>query len=257
MTLSIVVIEYNSLDDIVLFDKHVKELLKDMDYELIVSSNSCYDLSKQKEIKEQMPHVNWSFNERNGGFAYGMNRGLELAQGDYLMIANPDMTLKYGLKEAIDFLHAHKEVGAVGPLIKDEEDVVQDSARTYLTVSSWINRNTKRLLGKEVKCDYSRVQTVDWVIGACILMKREAYRATGGLDEHYFLYVEDLDLCTRIRAAGLEVVHFPKMEVEYKGTRSARHSRKYANIFFKSIWYYWKKFGFFSISPKRKKIIFE
>lgn len=257
MTLSIVVIEYNSLDDIVRFDRHAKELLNDVDYELIVSSNSCYDISKQMEIKERMPHVHWSFNEQNGGFAYGMNRGLELAQGDYLMIANPDMTLKYGLKEAIAFLHEHKDVGAVGPLIRDQEGEVQDSARTYSTVGRWINRNAKRLLGKEVKCDYSMVQTVDWVIGACILMKREAYQSTGGLDEHYFLYVEDMDLCTRIRAAGLEVVHFIKMEVEYKGTRSARHSRKYAHIFMQSIWYYWKKYGFFSISPKRKKIIFE
>lgn len=257
MTLSIVVIEYNSLEDISSFEEHVNDLLDGIDYELIVSSNSCYSQTKQEKIKQKTSRIRWVFNEKNGGFAYGMNRGLELARGDYLMIANPDLKMKCGLREALAFLNQHDEVGAVGPLIKDEDGVQQDSARAYLTVSSWVKRNIMRVLGKEERYDYSSVRTVDWVIGACILMKREAYRLTGGLDEHYFLYVEDLDLCTRIRGAGLEVVHFPIMEVEYKGTRSARHSLKYARVFMQSIWYYWNKFGFFNGQPERKDMVFD
>lgn len=256
MTLSIIVIEYKSLDDIFVFSNHLKNCVQGLDYELIVSSNSLYDTQKQEEIINQYPEFRWTFNERNGGFAYGMNRGLELAKGDFLMIANPDLKLKYGLADAISFLQDHSDIGAIGPLIKDENGIEQDSARTYLTMSSWVKRQTKRVLGKEEKYDYSKIQTVDWVIGACILMTREAYKLTGGLDGHYFLYAEDLDLCTRIRAAGREVVHFPKMEVEYKGTRSARHSWKYAHIFMKSLWYYWRKFGFFTGQPKRKEEIF-
>ncbi len=254
MKLSIVIIEYNSIDDIRVFEDHIKKNFKGIEYELIVSSNSQYSDAEQERIKNQFPNLHWSFNERNGGFAYGMNRGLELAQGDYLMIANPDLKLKYGLPEAVEFLQSHPEIGAIGPLTKDEEGVAQDSARSYLTLSSWVLRQCSRLLGKEQRFDFSRTQTVDWVIGACILMSREAYKLTGGLDEHYFLYAEDLDLCTRIRQVGLEVVFYPKMEVEYKGTRSARHSKKYAKIFMQSLWYYWKKFGFFYGQPERKEI---
>ena len=256
MTLSIIVIEYNSLDDIRTFVAQMNKEIGTIDYEIIVSSNSLYDAEKQKEIINQFPSVQWTFNEKNGGFAYGMNRGLEHATGDYLMISNPDLKLKSGLKEAISFLNNNPEVGAIGPLIKDEKGEQQDSARSYLTLTSWVRRNAKRVMGRVEKYDYSKIQTVDWVIGACILMTREAYKLTGGLDEHYFLYAEDLDLCTRIRVAGKEVVHFPKMEVEYKGTRSARHSRKYAHVFMQSIWYYWRKFGFFRISPKREEIVF-
>lgn len=256
MTLSIIVIEYKSLDDIKLFQEQVKQSVKRVDYELIVSSNSQYNISLQETIKQQYPDIIWVFNEKNGGFAYGMNRGLELATGDYLMIANPDLKIKTGLAEAILFLHKQPFVGAVGPLIKDEKGGQQDSARSYLTLNSWVKRNTKRILGKEEIYDYSKIRTVDWLIGACILMTREAYKQTRGLDEHYFLYGEDLDLCTRIRAAGLEVVHYPEMEVEYKGTRSARHSWKYACIFMQSLWYYWRKFGFFYGQPKRKEIVF-
>ena len=244
MKLSIIVIEYHSLEDIACFIAHLQGQLAAADYELIVSSNSCYDIPTQKEIQEKMPAVRWVFNERNGGFAYGMNRGLEKACGDYLMIANPDMMLKSGLSEAISFLEANPGVGALGPLIKNKEGVVQDSARDFMTVGSFFKRNSKRLLRKMGTPDYSSVQTVDWVIGACILMSRTAYRLTGGLDEHYFLYVEDMDLCTSIRKAGLKIVHYTPMEVEYEGTRSSLHSWKYTRIHLQSLWYYWKKFGF-------------
>lgn len=257
MTLSIIVIEFKSLDDIKLFQEQVKKSVNGVDYELIVSSNSQYSISLQESIRKQFPDIIWAFNERNGGFAYGMNRGLELAAGEYLMIVNSDLKIKIGLAEALHFLQENPEVGAIGPLIKDEKGEQQDSARSYLTLDSWVKRNIKRILGKKEMYDYSRIKTVDWLIGACILMSRKAYILTRGLDEHFFLYGEDLDFCTRIRAAGLEIVHYPKMEVEYKGTRSARHSWKYAYIFMQSLWYYWRKFGFFSGQPLRKNIVFE
>lgn len=257
MKLSIVVIEYNSFLDIMLFHKQIKEKLNDLDYEFIVSSNSLYKPVQREAVKELYPDVKWSFNERNGGFAYGMNHGLKIASGDYLLIANPDLFLKEGLDKAIAFLKEHPEVGAIGPRILDEEGNVQDSARPYVTLSGWVRRQTKRVAGKDETYDLSRVKTVDWVIGACILMTREAYENVGGLDEHYFMYAEDLDVCTRIRQSGLEVVYYPPMVVEYKGTRSARHSWKYTKVFLKSHWYYWKKFGFFDIKPKRKEIVFD
>ncbi len=256
MTLSIIVIEYKSLAEIILFAKLVREQLIDVEYELIVSSNSQYKELQQEAIRDRFPDIHWSFNERNGGFAYGMNRGLEIASGDYLMIANPDLVLKEGLSEAVQFLNDHQDIGALGPCVKDENGTIQDSARPYVTLSSWMGRQLKRVLGKEEKFDYSRIRTVDWVIGACILMTREAYQRIGGLDERYFMYAEDVDACTRIRQSGLEIVYYPPMEVEYKGTRSARHSWKYAKIFLRSHWSYWRTFGFFRITVPRKEIVF-
>lgn len=257
MILSIVVIEYNSLADIILFTKEVKRKIQGVEYELIVSSNSLYKPLQQEAIQKQYPDIRWSFNERNGGFAYGMNRGLEKATGDFLMIANPDLILKQGLDKAIAFLGSHSEIGAIGPMIKDENGNVQDSARPYVTLSGWTRRQVKRVSRNDEQYDLSCIQTVDWVIGACILMRRDAYSKVKGLDEHYFMYAEDLDVCTRIREAGYEVVYYPPMEVEYKGTRSARHSWKYTKVFLKSHFYYWRKFGYFNISPKRKEILFE
>jgi GT2 family glycosyltransferase len=104
--------------------------------------------------------------------------------------------------------------------------------------------------------NYNKVQTVDWLIGAFIMVSRKAYEATGGLDDDLFMYAEDLDWCTRIRQQGFEVVYFPKAVIIYKGTRRARSNSKYAKIFIQSHIKYWRKFGFFYGYPRRKKLQF-
>lgn len=88
------------------------------------------------------------------------------------------------------------------------------------------------------------ISQVDWVIGAFMMMPRQAYEVVKGLDEYYFLYCEDMDFCKRIQLEGFSVVYYPESEIEYEGTRSARRSLKYACIFFKSLLRYWTKFGF-------------
>ena len=144
-----------------------------------------------------------------------------------------------------EFLTTHPEVGAIGPKIVDDENNIQDSCRSYVTLPSYIMRQVKRILFKkdsvlDSKFDYNSVQTVDWIIGAFIMVTREVYEKTGGLCDDYFMYAEDLDWCTRIRKAGYEVVYYPKAQIVYKGTRSARHSWKYMKIFLKSHFLYWK-----------------
>ncbi len=81
---------------------------------------------------------------------------------------------------------------------------------------------------------YNKIQTVDWIIGAFIMVSRKAYEATGGLDDNFFMYTEDLDWCTRIRQQGFEIVYYPFTRITYKGTRRARNSFKYARIFIES-----------------------
>jgi GT2 family glycosyltransferase len=83
------------------------------------------------------------------------------------------------------------------------------------------------------------------------MVKNDVYKATKGLDEGYFLYVEDMDWCTRIRKNGYEIVYFPNAVIEYAGTRAARNSIKYAKVFINSMFRYWKKFGFFFGYPQR------
>lgn len=259
--LSVVIVEYHSIDEIMQcvasFKTHIR-----MPYEMIVSSNSCYDKQQQAEIDQTDPNVRWLFNDRNGGFAYAMNEGLKVAKGDYLAIMNSDCTLVSSLDKMIDFMNRHPEVGAIAPQMKDPDGNIQDTARPYVSVPRYVWRQVKRVVGHKTSIlnknmDYTDIQTVDWLIGAFIMVSRKAYEETGGLDDDLFMYAEDLDWCTRIRQKGLEVVYYPKTVIIYKGTRRARSNSRYAKIFIQSHVKYWKKFGFFYGYPKRKKLHFK
>ena len=260
MTISIIIVEFHNLDDIRHCLQSIKEHIK-MPFEIIVSSNSCYDEQQRSRINQIDGNVRWLFNNKNGGFSFAMNEGLKLAKGDYLVIMNSDCELMSDIDDMIHFMNQHPEVGAIAPQMRDTEGNIQDTARPYVSVPRYIWRQMRRVVGHKVSIldrnmDYSKVQTVDWLIGAFIMVSRKAYDITGGLDNNFFMYAEDLDWCTRIRQKGLEVVYYPKVTIVYKGTRRARYSRKFAWIFIRSHFIFWRKFGFFYGYPKRKEVTF-
>lgn len=260
MKISVVVVEYHSLDEISRCISHYLEIIPDA--EIIISSNSEYNHEEQNRILVDFPNCKWCFNDKNGGFAYAMNEGLKIAAGNYLIISNPDCIVKHGIMSMAEFLSEHSEVGAIAPRIVDEKGILQDSCRPYVTPLRFITRQLSRMLLKkevilEKHFDYSKIQTVDWVIGAFIMVPKKVCEITRGLSTDYFMYSEDLDWCTRIRKAGFEIVYYPKSEIEYKGSRKARNSSKYARIFIKSLFTYWRKFGFISIKPKKRLLLFD
>ena len=258
--LSVVIVEYHSIKEIRECVASLKSHIM-VPYEIIVSSNSCYNQQQKEEIDLSEEHVRWLFNERNDGFSYAMNLGLKAARGKYMIIMNSDCIMESVLDDMVAFMDKHPEVGAIAPKMVDKDGNTQDSARPYVTVPRYIWRQMRRLAGHKttilnVKMDYTKVQTVDWVIGAFIMVSRSAYEATDGLDNQYFMYAEDMDWCTRIRQKGFEVVYYPPTVIIYKGTRRARNNSKYARIFIASHIKYWKKFGYFYGYPSRKEMTF-
>lgn len=258
MKISIIIVEYHSISEI---EKYLSRFSVFTDLEIIVSSNSMYSPNRISEIRDMFPNCKWLFNSKNGGFAYAMNNGLAVATGDILVISNPDCSIMSGLYEMAEFLLNNPQLGAIAPKIVDAENNIQDSCRKYVTFPRYVFRQMERILcRKECLLDrrfnYDEIQTVDWVIGAFIMVTRDAYIKTNGLCEDYFMYAEDLDWCTRIRQSGYEIAYYPKALVEYKGTRSARSSWKYMRIFIKSMFLFWKKHGFFTIKPQRTHIVF-
>jgi len=259
--LSVVIVEYHGIEEVQQCVAALKSHIG-VPYEIIISSNSCYDEEQKKGIDFTDRQVKWLFNERNGGFAYAMNEGLKVAQGDYLAIMNSDCTWQTDLDEMMGFLKRHPEVGAIAPQMRDRNNQIQDTARPYVSLLRFIWRQTVRVLMNKVSIltenmDYSQIQTVDWLIGAFIMVSREVYQKVGGPDMCFFMYAEDLEWCTRIRKAGFEVVYYPKARIIYQGTRRARTDFKYAKIFIQSHFAYWRKYGFFWGYPKRKEQVYE
>jgi len=255
---SVIIIEYNSLHEIKLSFASLVDSLKFLNSEIIVVSNSTYDNLQQDKIVSDFPGIKWLFNSENSGFASAMNNGLEKARGKYLAIVNPDVVVIDGFLPMIEFMELNPDAGAVGPKIIDFEDRIQDSCRSYVSLHNLLIRQIKRILFRKTslldnKFDYGVIQTVDWLAGAFIVVRREVYEATKGLNPAYFLYAEDMDWCTRIRLSGFEIVYFPEMTVRYSGSRSARKFNKYTLIFLKSHFIYWKQFGFFGGYPKRER----
>jgi len=242
--ISIVIIEYHSLGEIASFSRTINKNIEG-EFEVIASSNSQYDSKRQKSVLSEFPHVRWAFNERNGGFAYGMNEGLKVAKGDILVVMNPDVKLKTPVISMSEFLRSHPEVGIIAPKIVDEDGIIQDSFRHFITPWGFFLRQLGWIKNKgrlHVK-DFKEPIKGDWVIGAFMMCRRDFYEEVGGLSDEYFMYCEDMDWCKRAHLAGYDVVYFPETVIEYKGTRSARRSWKYAKIHIKSLLTYWKKFG--------------
>jgi N-acetylglucosaminyl-diphospho-decaprenol L-rhamnosyltransferase len=259
---SIIIIEYFSLDEVCLCISAIRENLEDVDHEIIVSSNSCYDRHKQEMIIRNYPNIIWVFNKTNGGFAEGMNQGLSRATGRYLAIANPDTLVIAGFSQMLKFMDTHPDIGAIGPQMIDTEGNIQDNCRPYVSIQNYVIRQLKRIIFRydtilEKEFDYNRIQTVDWLIGAFMMVSRSAYELTNGLDKDYFMYGEDLDWCTRIRQKGFEIVYFTIMKIVYSGSRSARKINKHSWIFVKSHFKYWLKFGFFFGYPRKKEIKYD
>ena len=258
--LSIIIVEYRSLDEIENCIKSIRNNVGVL-HEIIVSSNSEYSSEEKERILSIYSDAVWIFNSRNGGFAYAMNEGLKIAKGNYMAIMNSDCTINSSLSEMVAFMNKHPFVGAIAPKMLDNDGNVQDTARKYVSLPRYIMRQIVRLLKHKTcileKMDYNKVQTVDWLIGAFIMVSRAALKRTNGLDESFFMYAEDLDWCTRIRQNSFEIVYYPRIIIIYKGSRRARNSYKYAKIFIRSHLLFWKKYGFFLGYPKRKQIVFE
>lgn len=242
--ISFIIVEYHSINDIIacvnaIFEQKNAEL----EYEIIISSNSMYSLKQQEEAQKTVRSVMWIFNEKNGGFAYAMNQGLKYATGDLLVIMNPDVRIKSGLTEIVSYFQSHSEMGIIAPKIVNANGVIQDSFRSFITPWNFVYRHLQRLLKRKKSVEeLSEPSEVDWVIGAFMMTSRTAFEKVGGLDDGYFMYCEDMDWCKRMHLQGYSVVYYPQAVIEYEGTRSARRSWKYAWIFIKSLFRYWTKF---------------
>jgi N-acetylglucosaminyl-diphospho-decaprenol L-rhamnosyltransferase len=159
----------------------------------------------------------------NVGFGKAANAGVALADADVVVVANADTRFPPGsVKAMADYLAAHPDVGAIGPLIRYPDGRVQLSARSFPSIGDalghaafglWWPRNPWTRRYRLTDWDRRSERDVDWVSGCCVAVRREAFEEVGGFDPAYFMFVEDVDLCWRLRQHGWRVVFTPVAEV--------------------------------------------
>lgn len=150
LRLSFVIVEYHSIEDIVVCtSSRVTAFADFFEFEIVISSNSMYSIERQSEITKRWNLFRWVFNEKNGSFAYAMNRGLAIANGDILIILNPDVQIKFGFVDMINYFSKCNNIGIIAPRLIDKDGKVQDSYRNFITLISFVKKNIKTIVWRE------------------------------------------------------------------------------------------------------------
>jgi GT2 family glycosyltransferase len=195
-------------------------------------SNDHVDL-----IETNFPKTSLIKHHRNLGFSGGVNRVLKKTSSPYIVILNPDTIVFDDFFESvIAFMEKNSDVGVLGPKVIDSDHRIQGSARAFPTFRSAFfgrrslltrmfpnNRFTSANLLSNLS-DGTTPMEVDWVSGACMVVKREALDDVGLLDERFFLYWEDVDWCKRMWHNGWKVTYYPQATIQHAVGGSSEHN---------------------------------
>ena len=190
-------------------------------------------------VRERFPSVRLIANPENVGFARACNQGARACAAPYLLFLNPDATLAPGsLSTLAAILEARPRVGVVGPRTRSANGDIQVSTGPDLSLVSEVRQ--RRLVRGVARRDpavlveaeglHAVEREADWVSGACLMIRRQAFDAVAGFDERFFLYEEDADLCRRVRQAGWQVLFSPTAEARHALGRSMARTPERARL---------------------------
>jgi GT2 family glycosyltransferase len=202
-------------------------------------------------VREQFPWVQLIENEKNLGFATANNRAIQESKGRYAALLNPDTEVRLGaLGALVDFMDAHPRAGACGARLLNSDGSLQPSCHPMLTPGRefwrlmFLERLWPRATYPMQRWDTETPREVEVIKGACLLLRREALDEVGLLDESYFMYSEEVDLCYRLAQAGWELWWVPGAEVVHHEAQSTRQvaERMYVELYRSKVHFY-RKFG--------------
>lgn len=231
--------------------------------EILVIDNASTDGSPEM-VRDEFPRVHLIANDENRGFTAANNQGLARSRGRYLLLLNPDTeVVGDALATMLRYAEANTDVGALGPRLLYPDGSIQSSRRRFpafatalvesTVVQEWWQDN--RILRRYYMTDTpdDAIQSVDWVVGACLLVRRQAFEQVGGLDEGYFMYSEELDWCRRIKTGGWEIVYLPTASIIHHEGKSSEQVVPARHVYFQSskVRYFRKHHGAFQAESLR------
>lgn len=246
ITLSIIIVNWNTHDAL----RNCLESIHaptGVCLETIVVDNASEDGSA-KMVERRFPQIRLIENATNVGFAKASNQGMLLSRGDCVLLLNSDTQIRgQALSRMIEFMDGHPEAGAMGPRLVFPDGRPQPySFGGDPTLSYLLRRGLNLLLRKGYLHDWGIEETreMDWVSGASLMLRRRALEETGLLDENFFLYFEDNDLCLRLRQKGWKVYFNPTVEVLHLGGESlVRNEPARAQYYHSLVHFYRKHYG--------------
>jgi GT2 family glycosyltransferase len=230
--LSIVVVSYNVAAYLDRCLASLPAACGSLSYDVVVVDNDSPDDSARL-VATRYPEIRLLANRDNVGFARAVNQALPLTRGRYVLLFNPDAVAPpASLRRLLEIADRHPDAGLVSPLLRDPDTgTVEAPLRPFLSWRSSFARYTpaKALLRLAPRPRWApvvdRPTTTGWLIGACLLIRREALAVLGGLDEAYFLWFEDIDYSARAIRAGWPVLCTSEVTVDHYGGKSVEQER--------------------------------
>ncbi|MBI4281224.1 glycosyltransferase family 2 protein [Candidatus Uhrbacteria bacterium] len=255
---SIVIVNYNTKGLLKYCLRGIAVAKLSFVYEVLVVDNASSDGSSDM-VRRLFPDVRLFPEATNRGFAHGNNIGIAHAHGRYVLIMNPDIVVRSGALETLaDFLERHPHVAVAGPRLTNPDGSLQYSCFHFPDLFIPFYRRTlfgrlpfaRRAIAQYcmTSANHAKAQTVDWLLGATIMIRKSAIDAVGLMDERFFLYFEDVDWCRRFWKEGHEVWYVPEASLTHFHQRESAEVTGIATMFSKAarahivsyVKYFWK-----------------
>jgi len=236
--LSIIIVSYNSKQ----FLKNCLESIlinkNDLKLEIIVVDNNSSD-GTAVLVKSNFPDVKIIINKTNKGFSKAVNQGILKSKGKFIFLLNPDVMISNDLvfKKMLNFIETHENIGALGCQILNPDGSFQLSFGRHPSLLTEFLYQTGlfriftafRPTTKKVTpfqrwfLNFNKIHYIDWISGACFLISKQVLNQVGLLDENFFMYFEDIDLCFRIRKIGKKICYFPSVSIKHHTGGSSKN----------------------------------
>ena len=251
--ISIIIVNYNVKEFVKNLLFSLQKALENYSSEIIIIDNASSDGSVE-DIQEKFPYVEVIANRENVGFGKANNQGLEISEGKYIVLLNPDTIVREDtFSKLIEFIETNKEVGMTTCKVLNPDGTLQLACRrsfpgpwtSFTKITGLSNLFPKSKLFSRYNLTYldeNKSNEVDAISGSFMMFTREVYKKVGGFDPQFFMYGEDLDLCYRVQSAGYKVFYTPATEIiHYKGESTKRSSIDETKIFYNAMHLFVKK----------------
>ena len=251
--LTVIIVNYNVKEYLRQCLHSVERALQGMEGEVIVVDNASSDGSVE-ELAAVYPSVTFIANKDNRGFSCANNQAIRLSKAEYVLLLNPDTIVGEDvLHHCISFMDTHPDAGGVGvKMLADDGRMAWESRRGVPTLMTSFYKMMglcslfpkSRVFGKYYMryLDANEVNRIEIMSGAFMMLRRQALEEIGLLDETFFMYGEDIDLCYRIKKAGWSIVYYGKEKItHFKGASSKRQRPKLIYEFYRAMYIYYKK----------------
>lgn len=239
MKLSVIIVNYNVTQLLRSCLLSLQKYIQEVEYEVIVIDNASTDTSWGDLIPE-FPNVHFISSEVNGGFSKANNQAIQSAKGEYLLLLNPDTEFEgFYMKELLDFADAQPSFGCLGVRMHDAEGhflpeskrSVPDMFNSFEKLFTNFKKNTSKSYYRS-DIEENALAEVEVITGAFLLAKKDIYEKIGGLDEAYFMYGEDIDLCYTFLRNGYKNFYYGKVSILHHKGESTIKNEVYLNRFY-------------------------